>query len=161
MAHLRLLVGVSVAAALAWVVIGTLATRIGPATALIAGAVVVVLVSAGFHRFWRLRAPSPVVWSPPPGTTEPPLPSSPSRRSLWPLFAIGAAAGVVVVGVTFSTWRMGRAAPPPYGSGGIGSVSAGISEALVEGIVAAAIGVFVVLIYAQFRDGGRGGGDSQ
>jgi hypothetical protein len=44
-----------------------------------------------------------------------------------------------------------------YGSGGIGSVSAGISEALVESALGLIIIVFLFLVVGRIGGGGRGG----
>ena len=67
MQHLRLLVGLVVATAAAWFTIDRLARTVGPAAALAAGAIVVALFSAVFHRFWRERSASAPPWTPPAG----------------------------------------------------------------------------------------------
>jgi biopolymer transport protein ExbB/TolQ len=47
------------------------------------------------------------------------------------------------------------------GSGGIGSVSAGVSEALVEMVMALVVALPIVLILARYVRGSTNDGDSQ
>ena len=101
---------------------------LGPGTALAALAILIVVASAVFHHRLRLADEA--------GRRIAALPYVLFAAAVVALFAIGTV-------LTFWTTRAS-------GSGGIGSVSAGLSEALVETMLVAVVVVTAVVVISTF-----------
>jgi len=101
---------------------------LGPGTALAALAILIVVASAVFHHRLRLADEA--------GRRIAALPYVLFAAAVVALFAIGAA---------LTSWSIGAT-----GSGGIGSVSAGLSEALVETMLVAVVVVTAVVVISTF-----------
>jgi hypothetical protein len=133
------LVAVLFAAATAWFTVTLLHTTLGPAAALGVAALVVVGASAVFHR--RLRVDRAYGGG-----------DTPARRraALMPVLLLGAAFAVLyaVGAVAAIVWGISAS-----GSGGIGSVSAGISEAIVETVLAGIVAALVAGSVWAFSSG--------
>jgi len=147
----RLLIATTVVVAAATAVLVGLADVLGAASMLSALALVVTVASAVHHHI-LFRAMNAAAAQP--GTS--------LRSYRWAIALPYVVSSGLIVGappLAFFVMMMGPVAGS--GSGGIGSVSAGVSEALVEMVLALVVALPIVLILARYARRSTNGRDSQ